>query len=323
MEKEEGAMAKIGLGIRETQFNLNGKSTFLLGISYYGALGASEEFIRCDLDDMKHYGFNWIRVWATWGAFGNEVSAVDSEGNPREPFLGKLKWLVDECDEQGMVVDITLSRGNGVTGPGRLQTLEAHRRAVETLITTLKPFRSWYLDLGNERNVQDRRFVSFQELGQLSEVAKQFDPQRLITASDAGDISRNELREYLLTAHVDFISTHRPRNASSPQQTGARSREYLAWMREIGRVVPLHYQEPLRRGWFTDGWEPPVSALITDLKQAIAGGAAGWCFHNGDQRNDPEGKPRRSFDLRERRLFDQLDEEEHRFLDEIQKIFMQ
>ena len=48
----------------------------------------------------------------------------------------------------------------------------------------------------------------------------------------------------------------------------------------------------------------------TDLRGAVTGGAAGWCLHNGSQRNAPDGQPRRSFDLRERRLFDQLDTEE-------------
>ena len=60
------------------------------------------------------------------------------------------------CDEQGVVVDVTLSRGNGSTGPARLQTLEAHRRAVETLLTALKAHRNWYLDLANERNIKEQ-----------------------------------------------------------------------------------------------------------------------------------------------------------------------
>src|SRR5262249_53597100 len=45
-------------------------------------------------------------------------------------------------------------------------------------------------------------------------------------------------------------------------------------------------------------------------KGALAGGAAGWCWHNGDGRAAKDGRPRRSFDLREKRLFEQLDEEE-------------
>jgi beta-galactosidase GanA len=79
------------LGVRDTRFTVNGEPTFLLGMSYYGGLGAPEEFVRRDLDDLKRHGFNWVRVWATWGAFDRDVSAVDAEGRPREPFLGRLK----------------------------------------------------------------------------------------------------------------------------------------------------------------------------------------------------------------------------------------
>jgi hypothetical protein len=298
------------LGIKDTQFTLNGEPTFLLGISYYGALGASEDFIRRDLDDMQHYGFNWIRVFATWDFFDNDVSALDGEGNPRELFLGKLKWLVAESDRRGVVVDVTLARGDGKTG-GCLQTLAAHRRAVETLVTALKPRRNWYLDLANERNIPEF-FTSLADVKALRDAARQLDPQRLVTASHTPDLSRDDLRAYLLGVQVDFISPHRPRHAQSPAQTAAKSREYLAWMKEIGRVVPLHYQEPFRSGWAK--WQPKAADFITDLHGAKAGGAAGWCFHNGDQGGRPDGKPRRSFDLREQRLFEQLDEEERKVL---------
>ena len=125
------------LGIRGTQFTLNGRPTFLLGLSYYGGLGAAEATIRRDLEDAQKYGFHWIRVWATWAAFGQDVSAVDDQGRPRTPYLEKLQWLVAECDRRGIVVDVTLSRGNGVSGPARLQSLEAHRRAVQTLVAAL------------------------------------------------------------------------------------------------------------------------------------------------------------------------------------------
>src|SRR5262249_13137921 len=149
---------------------LDGKPVFLLGCSDYGALGAPEVFVRRDLDDMQRHGFNWIRVWATWTAY-EDVSAVDGEGNPREPFLGRLRWLVAECDRRGMVVDVTLARGGGRDRKPRLATLETHRRAVETLIGSLKASRNWYLDLANERSVRDARFVPFEELRTLRETA--------------------------------------------------------------------------------------------------------------------------------------------------------
>ena len=76
----------------------------------------------------------------------------------------------------------------------------------------------------------------------------------------------------------------------------------------IGRPVPVHYQEPFRRGY--GRWEPSSADFLADLRGAVAGGAAGWCLHNGSSRGAAEGRPRRSFDLRARRLFDQLDAEE-------------
>jgi len=191
------ANKRTGLGLQDTRFTLNGQPTFLLGISYYGALGASEDFIRCDLDDLQRHGFNWLRVWATWAAFDHDVSAVNAQGGPREPFLGKLQWLVAECDRRGLVVDVTLT-----------------------------------------------------------------------------------------------------------------PRACLAMAKALGRVAPVHHQEPFRRGY--GQWEPTATDFLTDLRGAVGGGAAGWCFHNGSERGSPENQPRRSFDLRAQRLFEQLDSEEQK-----------
>ena len=103
-----GNAAATELGVDGNRFTVDGQSTFLLGISYYGALGAPNEFVLQDLDDVQKAGFNWIRVWATWSAFDNDVSAVDDSGRAREPHLAKLKWLVAECDRRKMIVDVTL-----------------------------------------------------------------------------------------------------------------------------------------------------------------------------------------------------------------------
>src|SRR5687768_8430739 len=80
---------KTALGVTKTSFTINGKPTFLLGFSYYGALGASEDFIRRDLDDFQRRGFNWLRVWGTWDAFDHSISAFDLKGHPREPYFTK------------------------------------------------------------------------------------------------------------------------------------------------------------------------------------------------------------------------------------------
>jgi len=293
------------LGVDGGRFILDGRPAFLLGASYYGGLGAPEETARRDLDGLRRLGFDWIRVWATWAAFGEDVSAVTAEGDPREPYLARLVRLVDECGRRGMVVDVTLSRGNGGTGPPRLATLAAHRKAVETVVAALRDRPNWYLDLANERNIRDPRHASFEDLRDLRETVRRLDPARLVTASHGGDMSRGEVREYILGVRVDFIAPHRPRDPRSPSLTAAKTREYREWMAAIGREVPVHYQEPFRRGY--GGWGPAAADYVEDLRGAIAGGAAGWCLHQGDDRRAPGGRPRRSFDLREEGLLEQLD----------------
>jgi hypothetical protein len=307
------------LGVQGSQFTVNGTPTFLSGISYYGALGASEEFTRRDLDDAQRAGFNWIRIWATWGSFSNDVSAIDVEGRPREPFLSKLGRIVRSCDERAMLVDVSLSRGNGVSGSPRLQTLEAHLRAVETIDTALKASRNWYLDLSNERNIRDKRFTSFEDLKALRRRVRELDPDRLVTASHAGDLTRDDVREYLQGVGVDFLAPHRPREAGSANETPRLTKFCLETAKELGRVVPVHYQEPFRRGF--GKYEPVAADFITDARNAKESGAAGWCFHNGDTRAAADGRPRRSFDLRDTRLFDALDAEERKAVEGLRQVF--
>ncbi len=303
-----GAAAE--LSARGSSFVLDNQPTFLLGISYYGALGAPREFIERDLTDIQKCGFNWLRIWATWSAFGNDVSAIDKDGNAREPYMSKLKWLLAECDRRGLVVDITLTRGEGRLGHEHVPKLQAHRHAVRVLARELRAWRNWYLDLANEHNLKGRRkFVPLHEARQLRDAVKGIDPIRLVTISFVGDLSKDALRSYLFDVQVDFISPHRRRGKSTAAETHSVTQRYLQWMKELRCSVPVHYQEPFRRD-FNRCWQPTLADFLADLKGAVAGGAAGWCFHNGDNRCSPGGRPRRSFDMRIKRLFDQLDQVE-------------
>ena len=309
------------LGIDDCRFTLDGKPTFMLGLSYYGALGASEDAIRRDLDDAQRHGFNWLRVWVTWESFDRDISAVSSEGEPRQPYFDKLKWLVAECDRRGLILDLTLTRGNSTADApvaGRLPTFTAHQRAVETLITALKPWRNWYLDLANEHDIRDARHVPIEELKTLRSLVRRLDPSRLVTASFGGhDLDEADLRSALIVGEFDFLTPHRPRHADSPGQTKMVTCRTLELMKRIGRVAPVLYQEPFRRGY--TAWKPKAEDFVTDLQGAISGGAAGWCFHNGSQNDTPDKRPRRSFDLSERRLFDQWDAEEKLFLERLRE----
>lgn len=274
------------LGVDGTRFTLNGRPTFLLGISYYAGLGAKEEFVTQDLDDFQQHGFQWLRLWATCGFFGQDISAVDAQGNPREPGFSRLKSIVAECDRRGMVVDVTLHRDKSGMNGG-LPDLAAHQQAVETIVTALKPHRNWYLDLANECDVRDARFVPIEELLVLRDQVRRLDPTRLVTASLGGhDLTKEEIDDGLVIIGLDFLTPHLAREPDSPSQTESKTRESLVLMQELGRSAPIMYQEPFRRGY--ERWQPSTDDFLTDLHGAKAGGAAGWCFHNGGQRGAEE-----------------------------------
>ena len=299
------------LAIDGDRFTIDGQPTFLLGISYYGALDAPEEFIRQDFAEFAMAGINWVRVWAMWGFFEQNLSAVDRDGNPRQPYHDRLLRLCELAKEHGLIVDVTLIHSGERSGqPTMLRDVEAHIQAVKTLTTALKPYRNVYIDLANERDLKGK-FVSHEDLGRMRDALKAIDPDRLVTASSTGELKDEEILGALKTARLDFLTPHVPRSSTSASKNLARTRGIVARLRELELVVPLHYQEPFRRG-FTKGWEPTLGDFAADLEGAMEGGAAGWCFHNGDQRDQDDGRPRRSFDLRqpEGRLIDQLDEVE-------------
>lgn len=296
------------LGIRGTKFTVQNRPVFLLGISYYGGLGASDDTLRRDLDALRGRGFNWLRVWATWSFRGADVSAVDALGKPRQPYLDRLVRFVGECDGRGLIVDVTLTRKRGATSGG-LRDMASHEQAVRTIVGALRSYRNWYLDLANERDVGDDRFVPIPEIRQLRQLARELFPELLVTASFGGhDLDDNYVRQALLEADLDFVAPHRPRHAGSPAQTEKETRSCLDAMRRLRRMAPIHYQEPFRRGY--GDWQPLTQDFLTDLQGAVLGGAAGWCLHNGSTRGAADERPWRSFDLREQDLFSQLDGEE-------------
>ncbi len=297
------AASRTILTISGTQFCLNGKPTFLLGCSYYGGCGANNTYMEADLRWLRRNGFNWVRVWAGWNAYGNDVSVTDSAGTVREPFMTRLRNLIEFADSLGMVVDVTFHRAGDA---------QAHWAMVRTVTTALRGYRNVYFDLANERDVRDRRYVSLDEIGRMRDMVKSIDPDRLVTASGAWN-DEAELREYIEVAKLDFLAPHLARTPEAPALTEAVTRRFLAQLSSIGHPMPIHYQEPFRRDYNPGRFQPTANDFLTDALAALKAGAAGWCFHNGGNRAVPDGRPRRSFDMRlsEGRLYVQLDDVEH------------
>jgi len=302
----------LGLSEDRRHFTLDGEPTFLLGVSYYGALGlGSSELVARDLDDMVASGFNWIRVWVFWDAGEENVSALTAEGEPREPYLSRFLSLVRECSKRGVILDCTLRRDSQSDRAPR--NLAQHLVCVRRIARELLPFRNVYIDVANERDVGDSRHVPMEEVGKLIAAIKGIDPQRLATGSGVPH-SAKELEAYAAVGRCDFIAPHLCRDEGCAAKTEGTVRRYGEWMREAGVRLPVHLQEPFRRGY--GRYEPSAEDFIRDAVGARRGGAAGWCLHNGSSRSRPAEPPFRSFLMNEKvgRLYDQWDDVEREVL---------
>jgi len=293
-------------------FTLNGRPVFLQGLSYYGALTIeTQEELTDDLDDMVADGFNWIRVWVYWkhpNDGGKNVSALTRDGQSREPYMGRLKIVLTECNKRGIIVDATIpfdGKGDWV-GP---RTHAEHLAAVRTLALEFAPWRNVYFDIANERDVRDARFVSLEQVGRLIHAIKVIDSLRLCTASGV-PASRDKLLDYLRIGKVDFVAPHLPRGEGSSAETYGKVRQFVGWMNRLKRRVPIHLQEPFRRGYAA--YNPTIDDFLRDCSGAKVAEAAGWCLHNGAKRQSADGRPWCSFNMNdgEGRLYAQLDEVE-------------
>jgi hypothetical protein len=118
------------------------------------------------------------------------------------------------------------------------------------------------------------------------------------------------LGDFLNIGHMDFIATHLCRTSSDcPAQNFSEVQSYIGWMSSLGVRVPVHLQEPMRRG-IVKTFNPVAEDYYRDETDAKIVEAAGWCFHNGDNcKYSTDCRPFRSFTMTDAdgRLFDQLD----------------
>ncbi|MHB1456739.1 MAG: cellulase family glycosylhydrolase [Armatimonadota bacterium] len=299
-----GSTATLGISEDGSQFTINKKAIFMTGISYYGAMSIeTPSFVKKDLDDMKRDGFNWIRVWMNWNPTDINVSVVTPDGELRKPYISRLKYLIRECNRRGMIVDVTFTRGADPFPSNQTQHLEC----VKTFAKELKPYRNLYIDVGNERDVGDARYVSYEDMGALISAIKEIDPKRICTASGVPS-SPEDLAKYINIGKCDFLAPHLGRDRESPSETKGKVQEFIGWMgKDNIKRVPILLQEPFRRDY--GSYQPVESDYYTDAIGGKQGGAAGWCLHNGSNRANTRFRSFRMTD-KDGRLYDQLDEVE-------------
>jgi hypothetical protein len=238
--------SKHKISISGTSFLLNGEAFAFTGLSFFnaiynGAFNQSSTERGYWLQKFGSYGINVLRIWAQWDNHlgfidtAPEATLYNADGSLLLHNLERLKTIIHEADELGMVIELVLFANESWVSGVRLDSVAA-ARAVTALTQELLPFRNVAFQVWNE--------ASFNVLEHVQQI-KTVDPQRLVSNSPGGagilgDDTQNQV--------LDFLTPHTSRQDKAPQ-----GRHWQVAPQEISGLLhrfnkPVVDDEPARNG---------------------------------------------------------------------------
>lgn len=304
------AQSATRVGLAADRFTIDGKPTFLLGVSYFDAL----DWHLSDLDALHSHRFNLIRIFLDWNTHdGNGAeSAFDQDGN----FVRSetVRALAQAAAARGIVVDVTILHAYS---DAHLKTPGARENAVRNTVRILAEEPNVFFDLINEHEENSYGppdwSVSHQVVQAVIQAARQSNPNAILFVSSAANhLFFNDQNLQInspnvdgeLSAGVQVLAPHFDRNDLWYDQTGERVTALKSYLGSIGRSsVPVYLQEENRRGFVN---YPSASQFVQAAKESRDAGAAAWIFHTAA-----------GFDLGGRSFVEALDSEEQNAVNQL------
>ena len=312
------------LGVSGAHFTLGGAPRFLVIVSYFDALRASDAVLEADFAWLRAHGLDGVRIFPNWwrcaaprqcgGHPGADTLFEPGTGRIQPERLARLRQVLDRAGRHGLVVDLSLSRETVRTTP-QSPPLEAraYADAVDALGAALAGTAPHVMvDLQNEvehnpvfstRGAEDAAAVA----RLAARVAKHGVP--LLASTGEGDAERYGFCGAAGACPagarpMDVLAVHDTRGPQWHDRTPAVVRA----MRAIGDrrgVRPIYLQEP--QAWQDERAPDRLERFLDAASRAKRAGAAAWTFHT-----------RSAFVLRDgRSLRAQMDPDERRFIEAI------
>ncbi|MGE5245744.1 MAG: cellulase family glycosylhydrolase [Betaproteobacteria bacterium] len=274
------------LGVSGTRLTLDGRPSFLLGVSLFDALGRTPVDDRT-LDALHGWGIRVVRVWAHWSD-----PVYDRNGALTPDGRARLLALMDRLDARGMLLELVLLRPGQLPGQrfAVFASTAARVRAVEEIATTLKGRPNVLFDLYNEHDHPDGP-ISHADARHLRDRVKAIDPARLVTISSTeyhligpdirlGARGERNLREEVGRGPgevaVDLLAAHLPGTPDWEVAEGPGVAALRGALARMGRPIPIYLNEQRRSA---PGRVVETDAYFTACAGARKAGAAGWVFH--------------------------------------------
>jgi hypothetical protein len=255
------------LTIQGDRFALDGTPKFLTFISYFSAMSAPN--VIQDLHALRLLGFDGIRIWPNLDT-GPQLMNADGTLRPAE--LSRLRTILDQARQEHLVVDVTFTHEH-IAG----MTMAGAKAGITAATDALRSYDNLLFDIQNERNVQDRRFMSEDDVATIFAAIKAVDPARIATADNSlgEDWGPQYAADFTARLGLDVTAFHESRRAD--WYTAGFYTPMIATLRSNGR--PAYLQEPNSTRDPTYQSNDRAEYFMQAIANAKLAGAAAWCFH--------------------------------------------
>jgi hypothetical protein len=255
------------LSIQGDRFAVDGAPRFLTFMTMFGAMGAPD--IVADLQTVRNLGFDGVRIWPNLDT-GPQLMNRDGTLKPEE--LARLQLILDEARKQRLIVDVSFTYET-VAG----LDVARGRLGIAAATEALRSYDNILIDIQNERNVTDRRFMSEADVARALAAIRSIDPARIVVASNSPVDPADYAADFTARLGLDATAYHEPRN--SRWYTLPEMQNNVGAMRKNGKPAYLQEAMPTRDDLFAYPAHDRADYFIQAIANAKLTGAAAWCFH--------------------------------------------
>jgi hypothetical protein len=246
------------LALQGDHLTVNGTGRFLVFISYYDGLSASDATLETDFQYFAQNHIDGIRVFTGWDG----TSLIDASGSIVPAVDARLTALLNKAAQKGLLVDLTfsweLSGGTFDTGKQGIRNVVKARK---------NTFLNMMIDLQNEANLHG--YDDGPSAASLRKELKLLDDRRIVTASTTAMTDADAVSYH---ASLDITAHHDGRNATFYDDTA----DHVATLRSGHK--PVFLDEPCRPNY--PNCPNTARAYLAAVNAAKTAGAAAWTYHN-------------------------------------------
>lgn len=306
------------LGVDGPRFTVDGTPRFLVVVSYFDALRASDATLEADFAWLRRHGIDGVRIFPNWwrcaavrqcgGHAGDDTLMAAPDGALRPAVLARLTSVLATAGRHGLIVDLSFARETVRDAQARQLPASAYADAVVAAVRALGPLPHVMIDLQNEV-YQNRLFAegAAADAPRVAALARRVDagPRIVFVSTNAAEAERYTYCG-VDGCPLDVLAVHDAREPDWHDRTPAIVRDLVALGGRRG-PRPVYLQEP--QAWQDERSPDRVERFLDAAARAKRAGAAAWTFHT-----------RSAFMLREgRSLTAQLDAGERSVLERVRQ----